>query len=42
MTDGGQSRLLPMTIEVVLKDGTRLILSRRYRAEVETMLGQSL
>jgi two-component system LytT family response regulator len=28
--------------EVVLKDGTRLILSRSYRAEVETMLGQSL
>lgn len=28
--------------EVVLKDGTRLMLSRSYRAEVETMLGQSL
>jgi two-component system LytT family response regulator len=28
--------------EVVLKDGTRLMLSRSYREEVETMLGQSL
>jgi len=28
--------------EVILKDGTRLMLSRTYRAEVETMLGQSL
>jgi len=28
--------------EVVLKDGTRLILSRSYRDEVEMMLGQSL
>jgi len=28
--------------EVVLKDGTRLMLSRSYRAEVEAMLGQSL
>jgi two-component system LytT family response regulator len=28
--------------DVVLKDGTKLILSRSYRAEVETMLGQSL
>jgi two-component system LytT family response regulator len=28
--------------EVVLKDGTRLMLSRSYRDEVEAMLGQSL
>ena len=28
--------------EVVLKDGTRLMLSRSYRAEVEALLGQSL
>lgn len=28
--------------EVVLQDGTRLMLSRSYRAEVESMLGQSL
>ncbi|MEN2788990.1 LytTR family DNA-binding domain-containing protein [Sphingomonas oligophenolica] len=28
--------------EVALKDGTRLMLSRSYREEVETMLGQSL
>lgn len=28
--------------DVVLKDGTRLILSRSYRADVEAMLGQSL
>lgn len=28
--------------DVVLKDGKKLILSRSYRAEVETMLGQSL
>jgi len=28
--------------EVVLKDGTRLMLSRSYRNEVEEMLGQSL
>lgn len=28
--------------EVVLKDGTRLVLSRHYRAEVERRLGQSL
>lgn len=28
--------------EVVLKDGTRLMLSRSYRAEVEGLLGQSL
>lgn len=28
--------------EVALKDGTRLTLSRSYRGEVETMLGQSL
>jgi two-component system LytT family response regulator len=28
--------------EIVLKDGTRLMLSRSYRAEVETVLGQSL
>jgi two-component system LytT family response regulator len=28
--------------EIVLKDGTRLMLSRNYRAEVEMRLGQSL
>jgi two-component system LytT family response regulator len=28
--------------EVVMKEGTRLMLSRSYRAEVETLLGQSL
>lgn len=28
--------------EIVLKDGTRLLLSRNYRADVEMMLGQSL
>lgn len=28
--------------EVVLKDGTRLMMSRSYRAEVEAMLGQNL
>jgi len=28
--------------EIVLKDGTRLMLSRNYRADVEMMLGQSL
>lgn len=28
--------------DVVLKDGTKLILSRSYRADVETMLGQPL
>jgi two-component system LytT family response regulator len=28
--------------EIVLRDGTRLMLSRNYRADVEAMLGQSL
>jgi two-component system LytT family response regulator len=28
--------------DVVLKDGTRLLISRNYRSEVEAMLGQRL